>query len=206
MDSDETTNQNIELWAARMEANHLPTSGRLLELGCGAGSLTMWFEQRAFEVYGVDIAPSAIEWARETAAAQGSHAVVDQSDICQGLNYPDAWCDIVVDGHCYHCIIGEDRRKFLAQAFRVLKPNGWLLILTMVNNPAACEDFTGYDAVRRVQFFDDKAVRYFVEPTELCSELEAAGFEIYSSKVIPRNDEKGTDRMMIDARKKGILA
>ena len=32
--------------------------------------------------------------------------------------------DIVLDGHCFHCIIGPDRAQFLREAFRVLKPAG----------------------------------------------------------------------------------
>lgn len=39
-------------------------------------------------------------------------------------DWPGEQFDFILDGFCLHCIIGEDRPVFLANAFRLLKP-GW---------------------------------------------------------------------------------
>jgi cyclopropane fatty-acyl-phospholipid synthase-like methyltransferase len=38
-------------------APHFPKTGRLLELGCGAGDFSLWAARRGYEVRGVDISP-----------------------------------------------------------------------------------------------------------------------------------------------------
>ncbi|MDF1667873.1 MAG: methyltransferase domain-containing protein [Planctomycetota bacterium] len=42
----------------------IPQACRLLELGCGAGNLSVGFARLGYQVTGVDIAPSAIEWGK----------------------------------------------------------------------------------------------------------------------------------------------
>lgn len=49
----------------------IPADGRVIDLGCGAGDYSVVLAERGYRVVGVDIAPTAIEWAREKAAAAG---------------------------------------------------------------------------------------------------------------------------------------
>ena len=44
---------------------------RAIELGCGTGTNSVWLAQQGFEVVGVDLAPAAIDRARQRAAAAG---------------------------------------------------------------------------------------------------------------------------------------
>src|SRR4051812_1209788 len=44
---------------------------RALELGCGTGTNSVWLAQQGFEVTGVDVAPLAIDRAKERASAAG---------------------------------------------------------------------------------------------------------------------------------------
>ena len=44
--------------------------GRTLEVGCGTGTNAIWLSSRGFEVYGVDLAPRAIEAAQAKARAE----------------------------------------------------------------------------------------------------------------------------------------
>ncbi|MGR5275010.1 class I SAM-dependent methyltransferase, partial [Vibrio alginolyticus] len=48
-----------------------PVQGKLLELGCGEGHHCRAFQKLGFEVAGIDISPTAIEWAKEKARATG---------------------------------------------------------------------------------------------------------------------------------------
>ncbi|MCK5759803.1 MAG: hypothetical protein KAH33_00820, partial [Candidatus Delongbacteria bacterium] len=35
--------------------SYVPKSGKFLELGCGAGETALWFAEKGYESYGVDI-------------------------------------------------------------------------------------------------------------------------------------------------------
>lgn len=96
-----------------------------LELGCGAGDLSIWLATRGFRVQGVDISPTAIVWARqktpEDCAADFEVASVLSLDHLRSLQI-----DLILDGHCLHCVIGNDRKTLLHNARRLLKPDGLL--------------------------------------------------------------------------------
>jgi ubiquinone/menaquinone biosynthesis C-methylase UbiE len=131
-----------------LDSGTAPTSGRLLELGCGAGNMTIWLAERGYEAYGVDISPAAIEWAREK-ALEGEQAVnFSVTDVLDLAAYPDGFFDFVFDGHCLHCIIGKDRERLLATVRRVLKPRGYFLVDTMCG-PVDASQLPGYDPVSR---------------------------------------------------------
>ena len=59
---------------ARLDGPHAPKSGRLLDLGCGAGNNSVWYAERGYQVAGIDIAPSANERANERASVNASIA------------------------------------------------------------------------------------------------------------------------------------
>ena len=111
-------------------------SGKLLELGCGDGSVTLQLAREGFEVYGIDISPTAISWAKEKAREQRLKGEFRLGNAVEGLPYPDDFFDVVIDGSCLHCIIGDDRKPFLSHTFRVLKPNGLFVVQTACGDPA----------------------------------------------------------------------
>ena len=80
-------------------------SGRILELGCGDGSVSLEIESRGFEVSGIDIVPMAIEWANRKAIGQKANADFQVGEVTN-LPFPDKKFDVVVDASCSHCIIG----------------------------------------------------------------------------------------------------
>src|SRR5438045_2691204 len=73
---------------------------RLIELGCGAGDLALYFACHGFQVTGFDIAPFAIEWAREKAASREVPATFAVADLTRDLDIAPPPADIVLDGHC----------------------------------------------------------------------------------------------------------
>ena len=46
-----------------------PRPGRALDVGCGAGVLTLWLAEKGLEVNGIDILPEAITMARSLAGS-----------------------------------------------------------------------------------------------------------------------------------------
>jgi len=116
----------------------------------------------------------------------------------------DAKFDLVVDGHCLHCLIAEDRASCLAAVYRVLKTGGGFVVLTMcgeVTNQKMLKSF-GHD--RRVTLHQGQPTRYFGDPDAIVSEITAAGFVAESVRVVPRKDADDLDDLIVRARKPGI--
>ncbi|MFQ6609416.1 MAG: class I SAM-dependent methyltransferase [Fidelibacterota bacterium] len=57
-----------------LAAGHAPKTGKLLELGCGAGNIGLWFAGLGYSVSGIDIAPTAVELAQKRAIESGADA------------------------------------------------------------------------------------------------------------------------------------
>src|SRR5438552_14176164 len=68
---------------------------RLLDVGCGAGQLTLPAARRGIKVTGLDLAANLVQQARSKAAAEGLAIQVDEGDA-ESLPYPDASFDVVM--------------------------------------------------------------------------------------------------------------
>ena len=200
-DDARTLAENLALWKRRLAAEYLPQSGRVLEMGCGAGNLTNFMAAQGWEAHGIDIAPAAIEWARENAKQAGVCSSFRVGSVTDLSDFADDTFDLVLDGHCFHCIIGEDRPHFLAEAYRVLRPGGFLLILTMTPPDQADWSRLNYDSQSRCQIVNGDALRYFVGTDELLAELTASGFSVRAHAPVPRTEPEGSDRVWTAAEK-----
>ncbi|WP_230990160.1 class I SAM-dependent methyltransferase [Rhodococcus oxybenzonivorans] len=99
----------------------------VLDIGCGTGI----FSRRAARVVrpggrvvGIDPSPPMIEYAARRALANCTFVIAGAEDLPQ----PDASFDLVTSSLAIHHIPPELRAKALAEAFRVLRPGGRLLI------------------------------------------------------------------------------
>ncbi len=107
-----------------------PSNGKAIEIGCGTGPVTRWLAKRGFKSLGIDISKTAIAMAKEQ--SKGLEIRFKQADICTDLPSKPGVFDLVVDGHCLHCITQpKDRKAFLNNAYRILKPGGLFLVSTM---------------------------------------------------------------------------
>lgn len=169
----------------RMRAAYLPRSGRVLEMGCGAGDQSLRLAQQGYDVAGVDIAPTSVAWANEKAHIRGSKVDFRVGDVCDLNGFADAYFDIVLDGNCLHFVIGADRRRLLHSARRVLKPGGWLLITSVCDDPNNTNDAPNYDPQTRCYVQDGVVYTYQGLADEICKEVHAAGFEIVWQEITP---------------------
>jgi SAM-dependent methyltransferase len=176
-----------------------PSAPTFIELGCGAGDLSLHFAARGFQVTGYDIAPYAIEWAREKAAQQRVNASFITADLTRDLEPLPPPADIVLDGHCLHCIIGPDRLGFLRNARRCLKPTGVFHVNTMCGNPHPPNE-DGFDRVSRCIVLRGVATRYFGTAESIVQELIQAGFRIDRQRVIPAQYPGDEDCLLVNAR------
>jgi SAM-dependent methyltransferase len=143
---------------------HRP-SGRLLDVGCGAGFFLDAARARGFEVAGVDLSPVPAAFARERLAL----------DVTVGSLYDYAAPEAAYDAVTIFQTIEHDPHPaaLCDELFRILAPGGVLMVTT----PAAdgfvarvmARHWFGYRNVEHVSFFSRASLRFA---------LEAAGFDI----------------------------
>jgi len=177
-----------------MAWSEIPPAGRLLEIGCGAADHLVGLSPQ-FELSGIDISPTAVEWGLERAREGGVVADLRSGDVRE-LPWDDATFDVVRDGHLLHCIIGEDRPTVLSEARRVLCPGGIFVVFTMCGDKGLPEQ---WDPATRLCMYHDVAVRYVGLPDAIEQEVTSAGFEILRSELFV--DDGGTDELVLVARK-----
>jgi SAM-dependent methyltransferase len=181
----------------------IPRAGRVLELGCGAGDVSLMLAARGYEATGVDISETAIDWARQKAAERGLAADFRVGSVLDLPGLPDSHFDLVVDGHCLHCIIGEDRARFLAEARRVLRCDGILHVNTMCGEPRGGFARDAFDeGTRCVMRPNGIALRYLGLPESIVDEVLAAGFVVLDWCVdAARDDPEASDDLWLYAAK-----
>ena len=189
-------------WQPLMEKRVFPNQGKLLELGCGAGNLSIAFAQAGYEVIGIDIAPTAISWARENATKANVNVNFLQGDVLELADIVDDSFDVVLDGRCFHCIIGNDRTRFLQSARRVLRVGGILTICTMCNQVPDTKYFQEcFDPQSRCLMHEDLAVRYIGDSNEILQEVILAGFRLLDIEVLPPSHEEDLADLQVIAEK-----
>ncbi len=135
---DRHTSPNIFEWDRQLvnfieQVCQLQPGGRILDLGCGGGDQAKVFAEKGYEVVGVDIAPSLIEFAKrqfEKEGLAGTFLVGDMRDIEYGAEF-DA-C-VILSGTFGFFGDAEDLR-LLGSIHRALKVGGKLFIMFMSAN------------------------------------------------------------------------
>jgi ubiquinone/menaquinone biosynthesis C-methylase UbiE len=90
-------------------------NGRVLvDFGCGSMPYRPLFERHGFEYIGADLEGN--EWADCTVSNTGR------------VDIEDASCDVVLSSQVLEHV--PDSQRYLTEAFRVLKPGGWLVLST----------------------------------------------------------------------------
>lgn len=101
---------------------------RVLDAGCGVGGSSVWLaENVGASVVGINLSARQLEIAGQLAAAHGVSAM---TQFCvqnyNDIKFPDGSFDVVwgLESICY----AESKERFLAEAARVLKPGGRLVV------------------------------------------------------------------------------
>lgn len=97
---------------------------KVIELGCGPGFYSCGLAERFREisVIGVDRSPSQLAWAREKRNTLGLNNCRFQSDNVLELSHPDESFDVLVASRLFTVL--PNRRRAVAEMFRVLRPGG----------------------------------------------------------------------------------
>lgn len=127
-----------------------PPPAVVLDVGGAEGAYALPLARSGYTVHLVDPLPAHVDTARAASAAQvsaplASAEVGDARDLSAGDDSVDA---VLLLGPLYHLVEREDRRRALAESFRVLRPGGRLLA-------AAISRFaSSFDALRLGHYAD----------------------------------------------------
>jgi SAM-dependent methyltransferase len=97
-------------------------AGTALDLGCGAGTYSLYMARRGYQVTAVDFMPQAVAMASGRAAAAGLNIRVVQADVTT-WDEPGPF-DVVLDVGCLHGLAGAQRQAYRRQVLRWLAPGG----------------------------------------------------------------------------------
>jgi demethylmenaquinone methyltransferase/2-methoxy-6-polyprenyl-1,4-benzoquinol methylase/phosphoethanolamine N-methyltransferase len=109
-----------------VEMAEIQPGDRVLDVGCGTGSLTLTVRRYAGPagaVRGIDASPEMIEAARAKARRSGIAADFEVGLIEQ-LAFPDGSFDAAISRLVVHHLPDDLKRRGFAEIFRVLKPGG----------------------------------------------------------------------------------
>ncbi len=135
-----TFGQEQKLRQAVIDLARIQPGERILEVGCGTGSVSLAAKRKAgpaSQVAGVDIAPDMIETARRKAIKAGLE-IQFQVGRVEAIPFPDGQFDLVLSSLMLHHVHGDEaKQQGMREMFRVLRPGGRLIIVdaTQPKNP-----------------------------------------------------------------------
>ncbi|SDA83507.1 MULTISPECIES: class I SAM-dependent methyltransferase [unclassified Janthinobacterium] len=112
----------------------------VLDLGCGAGHASFAVAPVAASVIAYDLAQPMLDVVDHAKAQRGLHNIRTQQGDVARLPFADASFDMVVTRFSAHH--WNDVAAALAEAWRVLRPNGTLLVVDIVAPKTALYDST----------------------------------------------------------------
>jgi SAM-dependent methyltransferase len=169
---------------AALVREHGSVGGRMLEIGCGAGDISLLVAPEGVfdEIHGVDISEDAIAWAREKAEKSGRAIEFHVGNMVDLRDFESDSFDSVVASACLHWIIGDDdRRACLASVNRLLKPGGRFYVHTSCRSTDVIEEYgggDGFDPARNLFIRNDLPCFHLKLPEEVLAEIGAAGLEV----------------------------
>lgn len=154
---------------ALVGAAELRGQERVLDVGAGPGATAFAFAPRAAEVVALDLTPEMLEAGRRQAAASGATNVRFERGDAASLPFPAASFDVVATRHSAHHFAAPER--FAAEAVRVLRPGGRLLLLDSVAPEDHAQDtfLNAFEVLRDPSHVRDHRV------SQWCAIFEGAG-------------------------------
>lgn len=149
-------NNEVITFIFRNFSDKSPEKIKILDIGCGWGNNLKFLMEEGFDAYGVDIAFTAV------AHCQTFCDKVFQADAV-ALPFSDDYFDAVIDRHSIQCNPIGRITKCIAEAHRVLKPEGGGLftMLCWTNHP---ERFFAPYLTNRNSFLSEKQVKLLFKP------------------------------------------
>ncbi len=170
----------------------------VLDVGGAAGRYACWLAKEGYEVHLIDPVSLHVQQAEAASDAQPAAPIASCTvGDARRLDFEDAIADaVLLLGPLYHLVEADDRRRALAEAYRVLKPGGHLFAAGISRfastvNGLASGFFTdpAFQQIMRRDLKDGQHRNptdnpayfmdtFFHHPDELRAEVAAVGFEV----------------------------
>jgi len=98
------------------------TPGTALDIGCGAGTYSLYMAGRGYAVTALDFMPPAVEMTRRRAA--DARYIIDVVEADLRTWTTDKRFDVILDVGCFHSLASRDRSVYREQLLRWLAPGG----------------------------------------------------------------------------------
>jgi len=122
------------------------SGGRILELGCGSGRLTIPIAREGIDIVGVDLSRAMLERARAKASQSGVKVEFVEADM-RSFDLPGKFAAILIPGNSLLHLVGvDDLKQCLASVRRHLAPGGRLIF------DISKWSLSRFDAARHPQF------------------------------------------------------
>lgn len=169
----------------------LPRACSVVDLGCGAGRITLELLRRGHRPIGVDISRALLGEARELIGRQAGPAALVLMDGLR-LPFPDGTFEAAVAFKLLGYIPSRSlRQRYLDEVHRILRPSGVLLLTYATAPPDAlsslAEDGSHMRAARQFTslevgdtFCDGAGFVHWFTSAALRTELVASSFEVVS--------------------------
>ncbi len=110
--------------------------GKVLDIGCGTGSNSVWLAGKGFDVSGIDLSDTAIHQAQEKASEAGVSCAFQSGDFLTD-HIAGAPFSLVVDRGCLHSIPEPaDRHRFAVKVASMLDWQGyWFSLIGNSDEP-----------------------------------------------------------------------
>jgi len=185
-----------------VKLNLVPVEGRLIDIGCGEGSNSIYFASQGYEVLGIDSSETAIDLAKKKMADTTFPIEFKVEDILK-FNETDVQFDICTDIGCMHMLVlAAHRREYLRVVRNLLSKDGVLLLFeTATKKDVHVHNENDY-LLSNLEFRNEhmlqngKTIAYSgcgglaISLNQYIDELQVSGFEVVHSELLTVESKK----------------
>lgn len=162
------------------EHANITSSDRVLDAGCGVGGASIYLAKNiGCQAHGITLSEKQVAACRQNAVANGvsQQTSFDRQNYLS-TNFPDASFDVVwaIESVCY----AYDKKDFLKEAYRVLRPGGRLVVADFFSEPL---EPGSPEAELMDKWTDTWAIKSYAETEEFSRKAEESGFQ----NIVTRN-------------------